>query len=187
MRYSADRTSMLVRTAALLALAVVCGLLDRALLPATPLAGARLGIANVAVVVALVTLGPGLALQVSVGRVAVVGLLTGSIAGPGWIVSLTAASVAWAVMAPMSRAPRLFSLVGVSVAGASVHTLTQLAGAALLTGTTAPLVIAPLSLVVGLASGVAVGWLSSLIVSRLRSVDRETMRGLVPSGTETGR
>jgi len=84
MRYPADslRSRDLTLTALLLACATALGYVEAVLFPAMPLPGFKLGLANVAVVIALVMLGPARAGVVSLGRVLLVALATGTLGSP---------------------------------------------------------------------------------------------------------
>jgi len=172
MRYRDDtgrgvNASGVARTGLLLALAAILGLAETLWLPAMPVPGMRLGLANVAVVLALATLGCREAAIVSIGRVAIVGLATGSLFGPVGVMSATAALSSWIVMSAMHLCRGTFSPVGWSVAGSAASVCAQLAIACAITGTAAPLALAPLSLALSLPSGLAVGLLAGVLVSRV--------------------
>lgn len=151
----------------LIALGAVLGYFESVLVPPLPVPGVRLGLANIAVVLALAMLGARGALIVSVGRVLATGLLAGTIGGPATLLALSGAVASWAVMAALARDGRRFSVVGWSVGGAAAHVAAQLAAASLMTGTTAPMLIAPVSLILALACGLAVGHCSRLLLSRI--------------------
>jgi heptaprenyl diphosphate synthase len=104
---------------------------------------------------------------VSILRVVVVGIAAGSLGGPAGVLAASGAVCAWAGMALLSRRSTTFSVVGWSVAGAAAHVLGQLAAACLVTGSTAPLFFAPLSLAVSLGCGLAIGYSARLLLSRL--------------------
>jgi heptaprenyl diphosphate synthase len=129
--------------------------------------GVRLGVANLAIVLALSLLGPRKALVVSILRVVVVGIAAGSLGGPAGVLAASGAVCAWAGMALLSRRSTTFSVVGWSVAGAAAHVLGQLAAACLVTGSAAPLFFAPLSLAASLGCGLAIGYSARLLLSRL--------------------
>jgi heptaprenyl diphosphate synthase len=170
-RWSADSPARTVALVGLLvAIGAVLGLLEAAVLPPMPVPGVRLGLANVATVLAMSLLGPRPALWAGVLRVMVVGLAVGSIGGPATLLALSGALAAWAAMAVLARFGDVFSVVGWSVAGACAHVAGQLAAACLVTGSPAPLVFAPLSLGLALACGLAVGYSARLLLSRLPAV-----------------
>lgn len=167
MRFPADgRASRVARTAAFLALASALGYAETVLLPAPPLAGVRLGLANVAVVVAMAACGPRPALAVAVGRVIVVGLATGTIAGPASAMGLAGAVSAWLVMAALAAAGPRFGPLGWSVGGAAAHVIAQLAAASALVGSPAPWQLAPFALALALVAGSATGACAETLLLR---------------------
>lgn len=165
MRTSAD-TSTLTTTALLVAVGSVLGLVENAVLPPFPVPGVRLGLANIAVVLALILVGRAAALRVALLRVAIVGLAAGSLGGPGFLLAVGGAIAAWAVMSPLSRMRQVSSL-GMSVAGAAAHVAAQLVLAAVLTGGPAPLLFVPLSLCLAVPCGLAIGSVVQVLTARL--------------------
>lgn len=166
MRYPAD-TRALAHTGMLLAVAVVLGYAETLVSATLPVPGAKLGLANVAVVVALATGGPFRAGVVSLGRVLIVALATGTFGGPVFALSLAGACASLAVMVCLRACRATFSVVGWAVAGAAVHALAQVAAASLLIGSSAPAALIPLALGLSLPSGLAVGYSARLLISRI--------------------
>ncbi len=162
----ADTTS-LVQTALLLAVASVIGYVEAVMWPPLPVPGLKLGLANIAVIIALVSLGPARAAAVSFGRVLVVALASGTVGGPVFAMSLAGAAASLAVMVALRRFGPLFSVVGWAVAGSAVHCLAQLGVSAVFVGSTAPLALAPLSLGLSLPSGLVIGCTARLLISRI--------------------
>lgn len=158
-------TRRTVLAGVLLAGACVLGLLEAGV--ASPVPGVRLGLANIAVLVALVSLGEGPALAVSILRVGIVGLATGTLFGPTSALAVAGAFVAWAAMAIALRSPARFSLVGISIAGSAAHVSAQFAVAAILVGTPGILGLASFSLLASLLFGIATGLVARLVISRL--------------------
>jgi len=152
--------------AMLVAVGAILGIVETAFAPAIPVPGVRLGLANLAVVLALALVGRGAALRVTLLRVLVVALATGSLGGPAFAMALAGALCSWAVMAWLSSL-RSLSVIGWSVGGAAAHVAAQLAVASLLTGTAVPLLLAPFSLLLALGCGLVIGYSSHLLVSRL--------------------
>jgi len=116
--------------------------------------------------------GRGAALRVTLLRVLVVALATGSLGGPAFAMALAGALCSWAVMAWLSSL-RSLSVIGWSVGGAAAHVAAQLAVASLLTGTAVPLLLAPFSLLLALGCGLVIGHSSHLLLSRLPLVSAE--------------
>jgi len=160
------RTRALTTTALLMAVASVLGLLEAAF-PA-PVPGARLGLANVAVVLALVMLGPSRALAVSLGRVAIVSLATGTAGGPAFMLAVGGAIVSWGVMCLVLRFLPSATIVGVSASGGAAHVFSQLVVASALAGTAGVFAVSTLSLSAGLLFGTATGFIARLVVSRMQ-------------------
>lgn len=153
--------------ASLLAVACVLGLVEASLpsLPVVP--WLRLGLANIAVVAALLVAGVGTAAVVSIGRVLVVGLATGSLASPTFAMALAGAAASLVVMWSLRAGVRSLSPVGWSAAGSLAHVLAQFAVAGVVLGTGSIIVLAPPSALLSLALGAVVGSLARLAVSRL--------------------
>ncbi len=117
----------------LVALGLVLQIFESTLPPLLPIPGAKLGLANLATVIALFYLGPSEALEVTVVRTLLGGLLRGSLVG--LVLSTGGGLAAWCVMSSLYLAlPALFSVVGLSVAGAAAHNAAQLSLAVLLVG-----------------------------------------------------
>lgn len=153
----------LTATAALAALACVLGLVEAALPPIVPVA--RIGLANVAVVVALVSLGSVSAVVVSLVRVFVVGLATGTLGGPTFLLALAGALVAWISMSAVRALIRGATVLGISAVGGFAHVVAQLLVAALLAGSPGVLALGTVPLLAGLLFGLLTGFLARLVLS----------------------
>ena len=98
-----------------------------------PLPWLKIGLGNVASLLALFMYGAGGAFAVTVIRVFLGSMLIGTFLSPGFLLSSGGGMASWAVMAVIHREwPKGFSVVGVSVWGALAHNLTQLTLAHLL-------------------------------------------------------
>lgn len=176
------RASRLVLTALLLALAVVIGYVEGVLIPGLPVPGIRLGLANVAVIIALATISVPAAFAVSVGRVVLVALATGTLGGPVFALSLSGALASLFAMGLLRRAGSAFSLVGWSVAGSAAHVTAQVAVSAVLIDSPAAFAVLPVALAASIPLGLAIGHLARLLVSRTPTMsvrlqeDREVAR-----------
>lgn len=154
-------------TSGLLAAACVIGLVE-ASLPGIPFAPwLRLGLANIAVVIALASFGLKSAAVVSIGRVAVVGLATGSLLGPASAMAAAGALAALVVMGVLRRAVPGTTAVGWSAAGSAAHVAAQFAVASVVLESSSLLVSAPASVLVALLLGALVGYLALIVSSRL--------------------
>lgn len=148
------------------------------LLP-TPLPWLRLGLGNAFALAALSLWGVRAGVYVSLGKVLVGGLITGKFFMPGFFLALGGSVASIAVMALAIRLP--LGLVGVSVAGATAHSLAQLLLAEkLILKTPAVWALAPvvgiLSVGAGIATGLAGAWLFNVVESS--EADQEETAGL---------
>jgi heptaprenyl diphosphate synthase len=126
-----------------------------------PMPFMKLGLANIAAVIAVVRYGFLKAIELNLVRVLAVALVTGLIATPSFLLSLSGAATSAVVMSVLRRTPggRL-SVVGISVGGAVSSLWVQLVVATVvLPGLPLQNIILLLTLW-GIVSGTAVGLLS---------------------------
>lgn len=161
-------TRRVVLTGVLLALACVLGLAESVI--GSPVPGVHLGLANIAVLIALYECGAGAAVAVSLLRVAIVGLATGTLMGPATGLAFAGAAAAWTAMALVKAAGDRFSIVGVSAAGAVAHVAAQFAMAAVLVGSIGVARLATPALLLSLLLGLAIGLAARYVLSRLEGL-----------------
>jgi heptaprenyl diphosphate synthase len=140
------------------------------LLP-TPVPWLRFGFANIITVVTLVLYGLRPALMVTLIRVIVSSLLTGTFLGPGFLLSFGGGITSTLIMGIALRAlPGIFSIIGVSILGALFHNGVQLFLAYLvfIRKTEALLMITPFILMIGTLTGAVNGIVSDLVVRNLK-------------------
>ena len=120
-------TKKLTMTALLAALALIFSYIE-VLIPFSPaIPGIKLGIANLAVIVALYHMGLKYAITINVVRIFIAGLLFSGVFGI--IYSLAGAILSMTVMVLLKKTG-LFSVAGVSMAGGVAHNLGQILAAA---------------------------------------------------------
>ncbi|GAB4291662.1 MAG: flavin-based extracellular electron transfer system protein EetB [Coriobacteriia bacterium] len=167
------RPAVKVRTVAVAGLlagtGVVLGLVEQ-WIAFTPLPWVRLGLANIVVVLGLRLLGPKAALGISLARWLIVGLVTGTLAGPTGGLALSGAVASWAAMSALSLCGERFSVAGWSVLGAVAHTTAQFSIASVLAGSFAVLSLFPVSAAASLLFGLATGFVARLLISRVSTV-----------------
>ena len=110
-------------------LAMALSFLESQIPPLVAIPGVKLGLANVAVIFALYRFGAREAAAVSALRVFLVGLLFGSFVST--LYSIAGAILSFVVMLLLRRF-KIFSEVGVSVAGGVCHNIGQIAVACVL-------------------------------------------------------
>ena len=131
--------------------------------------GIKLGLANIVCLVCLYALGEKHAFLINVTRIALAALLFGSVFSA--LYALAGGVVSFAVMVLLKRTKR-FSVCGVSMAGGVFHNLAQLAVAGLLVESAQVFYYFPVLLLSGMATGIGIGILATLI---LRSIARDAL------------
>lgn len=157
-------TRRITTSAVLAALALIFSYIEVLFPLQTALPGIKLGIANIVVLVALYGLGVRYAFWVNLIRVIIAGLLFNGLTGA--LYALAGGLLSLTVMWLLKKSNR-FSVVGVSMAGGVAHNLGQLLIASLLVSTVKIFFYFPLLLFAGMASGIVIGIISSLILKRL--------------------
>ena len=129
--------------------------------------GAKIGIANLAVMVTLYTVGEKNAIALSIIRVILVGLTFGNISM--MMYSLAGAALSLFAMLLARRIGKL-SMTGVSVLGGVFHNVGQIIVAMLVLETKSLFYYLPFLIIVGTITGVVIGIVSSLITARVKKV-----------------
>jgi len=156
------------RIAVLAAYGLALSGLER-LLP-MPIPWLRLGLANIITLVALMLYGFGTALNVTLIRVILASLFTGTFLGPAFILSFGGGIASTAAMGLAHKLFRnLFGPVGLSLIGACFHNMAQLLLAYFLfiQRIEAILIISPIILLIGTLTGVANGMISDLLMKNI--------------------
>lgn len=128
----------------------------------------RAGLANIVTVYAIMTMGLADALVITLLRVALASLVTGTFLGPSFAMSLGGGLAAALAMGAARSASPPLGIVGVSLVGALVHNLGQLAVVAALFAGVGPAVrLVPLATMMAAGSGLVTGIIAVLIIERL--------------------
>ncbi len=138
------------------------------LLPSIGIVGAKLGLANLAVLVAMYLFSWREAAAVSGVRILLSWLLFGSFTG--FIYSLAGGVLSLLIMAIIKKTDR-FSPVGVSIAGGVSHNLGQILAALFLLGG-GVIGYLPLLIILGAVSGAIIGIVASLIIKALKRTEK---------------
>ena len=158
-------TRKIARMGLLTALALILSYVE-SLIPAfVAVPGVKMGLANIVVVFALYTLGPGEAAIVSIIRVLLSSLLFGSIlslsySAAGAVISLLS------MIIPMKT--KIFGVTSVSVTGGVFHNLGQILVACLVLETDVLLYYLPVLILSGTITGAVIGIASSIVIKRLQ-------------------
>ncbi len=154
------------------------------LLP-TPIPWLRLGLANIITLITLLLYGMRPAITVTLIRVIVVSLFTGTFLGPAFILSLGGGITSTVAMGSIFYlSPRLFSVVGLSIIGAFFHNITQLFLAYFLfiQRIEAIFLITPLILLLGTVTGTVNGIVSDVLMRNLKNAGQKIQNVKQESG-----
>ena len=160
-------TRQLVITAMLITMASILHVIEGAL-PPIPVTGAKLGLANIITVVAMVMLGTRTAFVVAVGRTVLGSLFGTGIISVGFAMSFSGAISSWLIMAVLYYvAKNAFSLVGLSLAGAAAHNLAQLYIANIVLENIGVFGLLPLLMFFAVPTGIMVGTAAGFLIRAL--------------------
>lgn len=129
--------------------------------------GVKLGLANLIIVVALYKMRLSEAFLISVTRVLLSGFIFGNYFSIAY--SLAGGILSLAVMALLKKSGG-FSVKGVSIAGGVFHNVGQLVVAALVVETFSVTYYFPVLLIAGLVTGLVIGIVAELMLSRLTNI-----------------
>jgi heptaprenyl diphosphate synthase len=149
------------------------------LLP-TPIPWLKLGLANIITLTALFLYGIRAAIMVTLIRVILSSLFTGTFLGPAFILSLGGGITSTLAMGSvLSIAPRLFSAIGLSLIGALFHNVTQLFLAYFLfiQRIEAILLISPIIIFLGTITGTVNGVITDILIKNLKKTDEKIQNG----------
>ena len=146
------------------ALAIVLSYLESLIPVFVAVPGVKLGLANAVIVVILYKIGAREAFLVNIVRIAVTGLLFGN--PVMFFYSLCGGMVSYAVMFALKKS-KLFSVAGVSVAGAVSHNLAQVSLACFLLENGSIAYYMAVLLITGAVSGFMIGLLSVYLIKNV--------------------
>ena len=132
--------------------------------------GAKLGLANFAIVYCIYTFGVGPALLLNLSRIILMGLLFGN--PYSMLYSFAGAVFSFIAMVLIKRC-RAFSMIGVSIAGGVMHNVGQVLMAYIITKVVFLFYYLPVLLVLGAVTGFANGLLSHYIYKKTKHIISE--------------
>ncbi len=134
-----------------------------------PVPGAKLGLANIVTLVALLWWGRNTALLIAVARVMLGSLFGGMLFGPAFAMALAGAIGSLLVMDTVRLfAAQRFSPVGLSVLGAAAHSVIQLVVAAVLVDSVGVLAYLPWLTLFAVPTGLFTGLVALSFMRHLR-------------------
>ncbi|MBR3173323.1 MAG: Gx transporter family protein [Eubacterium sp.] len=132
-------------------------------IPSLGIPGVKLGLANIAVVLALFLLDAESAIILNVVRIVIVGLLFGSLFSISF--ALAGAFVSLTVMIILKKVFK-FSIITVSIFGGFFHNVGQLIVAFILVDNYSVFTYLPVLLIAGIITGLIIGILAKLLYER---------------------
>lgn len=157
-------TRKVVHMGMLIALAMVLSFIESQIPAFVAVPGMKLGLANIAIVFALYSLGLREALGVSLIRVVLSAILFGSVVSG--LYSAAGAILSLLGMALLKKSG-FFGTVGVSVSGAVLHNLGQIGIACFILRTQALVYYLPFLILSAVVAGVVIGIIAAVLVERL--------------------
>lgn len=159
-------TKKLTFMALLLAVALTVFAVEAQIPPLVPIAGVKLGLANVVTLTALVWLGRKEAFILLMLRIILGNVFAGQ--AVSFIYSMCGGLLCFLVMALCLKPLGRERLWVVSVLGAIAHNIGQILAAMALTGTAAVIVYLPVLLISAVVTGAFTGLAAQILTSRLR-------------------
>jgi len=159
-----ERTRRLAFGAMFAALALIFSYVEVLIPVPVPIPGVKLGIANLVILIAIYRMGFRYAFTINCVRIVIAGLLFSGVFG--MIYSFAGGILSILVMYGLYRT-KLFSMVGVSMAGGVAHNLGQLATACLIVSNIKLMSYFAILLFSGLISGILIGIIAYAIERRL--------------------
>lgn len=157
-------------TGMLVALAFVLSYIETLIPINLGIPGAKLGLANLVVMVALYTLGTKEAFALSMVRILLTGFTFSSMAA--MLYSFAGGILSFVVMALVKKT-KLFSATGVSVLGGIAHNAGQIFVAMWVLDTATLIYYLPVLAITGIVSGTVIGLLAVLVIRRVSGIARE--------------
>lgn len=146
------------------ALALIVSYIEAILPFSVGIPGVKLGIANIVIVAALYRLGIKYALTINIIRIFIAGFLFSGVFGI--LYSLSGGILSFLVMVAVKKM-KIFSVVGVSLAGGVAHNLGQLLMAAFLVANLKIFVYFPVLIFSGLVTGILIGIVAGMVIDKL--------------------
>ncbi|MFZ5988193.1 MAG: Gx transporter family protein [Bacillota bacterium] len=162
-----NRTKRIVLLALLVSQALILSIIESWIPVPVPVPGVKLGLANIITLIVIIFFGFKEALAVVLVRCVLSSVFGGGLTF--FLFSIAGGILSTIVMTVLYKVrPNLFSIVGISIAGAIAHNIGQIAIAALVMKDLAVAAILPVLLISGCIMGFFVGLASSFLENALR-------------------
>ena len=143
--------------------AIIIAILE-SFIPSIGIPGVKLGLANIVILIILYEIGVVEAIIVDLSRVLLVGLLRGTIASMGFLMSLTGAVMSLGIMILFFLLVKKLSIIANSVVGSLFHVFGQILIAIIFLGSGYVLFYLPIIGISAIITGVLVGIVAQLVI-----------------------
>ena len=164
-----NKNEKLTKMAMLVALAMIFSYIETLIPVPLPIPGIKLGVANMAIIVVMFTIGYSEAVCVDILRVVLTAMMFGNF--NSFIFSISGAVLSIVVMGILKKTDK-FSEVGISVAGGVMHNVGQIIAAVFIMETPAIAYYLPVLMISGIVTGVVIGIVAALIIKRVEKVTK---------------
>lgn len=147
------------------ALAVIISLLDNLIV--IPIAGSKLGLSNIIILLALYKFNGLYAFTILIIRILVVGFLFQGVTGI--IYSFSGGLLAFAIMY-LAKNTNLFSVIGVSILGSTFHHVGQITCAVILMNNNMIYSYLPMLVLISLVTGYLTGFITIIVLKHLQNI-----------------
>jgi heptaprenyl diphosphate synthase len=169
-----NNSSMMIRRITvcgiLTALAMIFSYIESLIPIPLPIPGVKLGIANIAIITVLYTIGWKEAFIINLIRITLTAMLFGNF--NSFLFSIAGGLLSLLVMILLKKT-RLFSIIGVSIAGGVMHNLGQIIAAVCIMESPAIAYYLPVLFITGIATGIVIGIVGALVAVRVLPATRE--------------
>lgn len=164
-----NKTKKITMCGLMTALAMIFSYIETLIPVPLPIPGIKLGVANMAIIVAMFTIGYSEAVCVDILRVVLTAMMFGNF--NSFIFSISGAVLSIVVMGILKKTDK-FSEVGISVAGGVMHNVGQIIAAVFIMETSAIAYYLPVLMISGIVTGVVIGIVAALIIKRVEKVTK---------------
>ncbi|MDD2400733.1 MAG: Gx transporter family protein [Clostridia bacterium] len=163
------KTQKLVYLSLLVTVATALGFIEMMMPYPMPIPGIKLGLANIVTLLVIYLYGLKEGITVSLLRVFFVSFLAGTFLSVSFFLSLSGAILSTLIMSFLKRYVVVFSIIGISIAGALAHNIGQVLMVILLIKTKYVIFYLPILLITGLPTGLITGYIAKYLLSYLKN------------------
>ncbi len=163
MQQSIDLKTIIL-TALLVSIGIVLNIVEASLPIMLPIPGAKIGFANIVILLCLYLFPAKVAFLVLVLRLLLVGLLLGTLFSTSFFIALAGGLCSFVVMALLKNFCKNISIFGISLVGAAIHNTGQLLMASIIINSQVLNSYLPLALIFSLPAGLITAFLAQKIL-----------------------